>query len=142
MARVDAIVAKVARVMARLNVCDRPAYKRTVTRTGGDPLTGRGVQVVSQDTLLNPQPVVSPTSAANQLQLSGDGLSQVGAKYILVSASALSRAEVEDPTLSIVFKGTPGNAGAEEVLYIVAFTASLMQGTDIVFELVLSSKKR
>ena len=136
MANVDAIVTKVARVMAKMNVCDLPAYKRVVTRSGGDPLTGRGVQTATVDTLMDPPPVLSPSR--NMMDLSGDALAQVGLKPYIFSAKAISRAEVQDPNLSIVFKSASG----EEVLFILTYDPILMQGTDIAFNVVLSSKKR
>jgi hypothetical protein len=139
MATANSLIKKIAKAMAKYNVTDRAVYKRVQTRTGGDPLTGRGVVVTHIDTLLSPQPVVSAIGTAPLVGTSSTVLAPNGEYRCSVVSSALSRAELAKPELVLVFKDAQG---VEELLYVVGFEPAVINGTTVVFDLVLASKKR
>jgi hypothetical protein len=141
MARVDGIIAKLNAVLTRVNASDRDVYIRRTTQSGGDALTGRGMLVNKRDSLLSPVPAVVVASKQYPLVIAGQALSPDAEYLVTVSATAMARADVTDPTVSIVFK-TQSNPVQEEELFICGFQASYFQGTDIAFSLVLCSKER
>jgi len=139
-ASANALISKIKATLSKVNATDRVVYKRVVTKSGGDPLLGRGVSVSTVDTLLDPQPAVIWPETMPTLMVSGASLVPAGACYMVVSASAMTRFEVADSTLTIVFKDTISNK--EEQYNISGFTPQVFQGTDVAFECALVSKKR
>ncbi len=139
MSRADGILKRVDRVLDRLNVTDRVVYKRVTASTGGDPLLGRGTASFN-DTVLSPQPAVRVATNQYPMIFDEGGAMASDVEYLLtVSANALTRLEVNDPNVSILFMDDEGNV---EQLFIVGFSSSVMNGTDIAFSLVLASKAR
>jgi hypothetical protein len=138
-ALVDGIISRVAKVMDKVSATDKAVYKRTVARSGGDTLTGRGVSVSNIDTLLSPQPVMAPAGAANPYVLAGSSLSAIGERYCEVSSLAMALLEVESKDTQLVLK----NADASEAVYSISWCSSQsFQGKDIAFQLALVSRKR
>jgi hypothetical protein len=138
MAIANSLIAKFKRIMTKYNVSDRLVYKRVLTRSGGDPLLGRGGSVMAVDTILNPQPVVG-AGVRGPLVGSGNTLYTTGEYVCTVLSTAMTRAEVTSKETALVFKDS---LGVEEVLYISSFQPSVIEGVDVAFELVLTSKKR
>ena len=139
MARADAIRAKLDSVLRRFDVTDRVVSIRRARHAGGDALTGRGVAVTNDDTVLDPQPAVVVAAKNFPLVIAGAALSADAEYLVTVSATAMSRADVTDPTLSFIFTD---DSGKEEQLFISGFQPGYIGGVDILFDLILSSKKR
>lgn len=139
MSRATAIINKLNHALTSMNVTDRVVSKRVLIASGGDALLGRGVQVVTQDTMLNPQPAVVVAAKDYPLVVAGQEMSPDAEYLMTVSVTAMSRAEVTNPNLIITFTNVDGTV---EELFIVGFEAGYLQGTDIAFSLVLASKKR
>jgi len=139
MSRATSIQNKLDRVLTRLNVTDRVVSKRITTTTGGDPLLGRGVMAATSDTTLNPPPSVLVAAKNYPLVIAGTALSPDAEYLMTVSASAMSRSEVADPNLTITFTDA---AGGVEELFVIGFAPSYLNGVDIAFMLILSSKQR
>ncbi len=136
---VNSIVGKINRVMAKLNITDRLVSKRITTLAAGDPLTGRGGSAAIQDTVLSPQPIVEVAAGNYPLMVAGTEMASEAEYLVLVSIAAMSRDEVVNPALSIIFTDS---AGKVEELFVVGFAPTVLLGADISFHLVLSSKKR
>lgn len=139
MGRAQGIISKIDAVFNRLQVTDRTVVSRVIQVSGGDPLTGRGATATNVDTVLDPQPVIVQASNAYPLVIAGQALSADAQYLMTVSVSAMARADVANPELTIVFQDDNDN---EEELYIVGFSATYLNGTDISFSCILASKKR
>jgi hypothetical protein len=132
-------------LLAKLDVTDRPIYKRVTTRTGGDDLIGRPGVISKVDTLLSPQPALQTLAPAlkgktNQetVVFSGTAVDPLTDYLLLCSPTSLSRADLANPDLSIVFK--PG--GGEEVCSIEGFEVSAINGQAVLFTVLVRSRKR
>lgn len=131
---------KVNKLLTKFDVTDRIVYKRVITRTGGDILTGRGVAVAIVDTVLKPQPAIDQSGGrGGPMVAAGAELAQLGDLVMLVSASAITRLNLEDPKVAFVLKATGID---DEEFSVVAFDPLVTQGQAIAFNVVLRSKKR
>jgi len=148
-ARVDSIIARLDSVSRRLNPADRTIYKRTFAKSGGDPLIGRSSSTDVRDTLLDPQPLyqrlgrnsVTRSTSSAQSVLAQDGSTfQVADEYMcIVSPTAMSRAELLDPTILLVFKSTDGS---EEIFKVTDLEPVPMNGKDAMFTIYVRSMSR
>jgi hypothetical protein len=144
--RATSIRDRAAKLLGQFQVTDRPIYKRVITRSGGDALLGRPGTVVKTDTLLNPQPAVTypleqvtkETLAKNLLVLSGGDRVSVGDYILLVSPNAISKEDILNPDVMFVF--APG--AKEEECYVVQLLPSVMNGIDVIFNVLIRSKAR
>lgn len=148
MASAKGIIAKLNTALNKVNVSDRVVYKRVVTRSGGDDLLGRPGSVDYTDTKLVPPPAyqrlgrnIVGNNAPAVLTLGSSGSDmQVADDYaIVISPTSMSRAELSNPDVMIVFKDS---AGKEEVFRISDFEPQAYQGIDIVTTAYLRSVKR
>ncbi len=148
MASAKGIIAKLDAALKRLNVTDRQVYKRTTARVGGDDLIGRAVTVTSTEVLLSPPPIyqrlgrnVVGNNVSAEMFISTSGTKdQIGVDYsILFSPSSITRNELADPNLTIVFKDASGN---EEVFRITDYELQPFQGVDVEILAYLRSTKR
>jgi len=139
MSRAAAIQGKLDRALARFNVTDRVVSKRITTRTGGDSLLGRGATATVVDTALSPPPTVVVAAKNYPLVIAGAALSPDAEYLLTVSATAMSRSEVANPNMTITFTD---EAGGVEELFVIGFSPSYLNGVDIAFTLILSSKQR
>lgn len=125
---------------------NRTAYKRFVTRTGGDSLIGRPGSVTNTDTMLKPQPtysrlsryVVGKTSGAAEL-IGGQGAEVAEQLAILISPTAMTLAELQNPDLLIVFKDPSGN---ETVFKLDDLEPTSFQGQDVAYLAYIKNVKR
>jgi hypothetical protein len=139
MALADSLIKVADKLLTRFNVTDRKVYKRTFTRTGGDALIGRPGSVTSRDVALDPPPAVQLiTSSYLSMAVGANGLVQIGDYLMTVSPNALSRADLQNPNIALVFSPGP----SEEELVITTFNPVMANGKDVVFEVVARSKKR
>jgi len=139
MALADRLRSKLDGILKRFTVTDRVVAKRITSSTGGDPLTGRGATSTVVDSVLDPQPAVQVASKEYPLVVAGQVLSADADYFVTVSANSLTRDDVTNPNLSITFTDS---AGRVEELFIVGFSPTMLNGSDIEFSLILSSKKR
>jgi hypothetical protein len=139
MALADSLIKVADKLLTRFNVTDRKVYKRTFTRTGGDALIGRPGSVTSRDVALDPPPAVQLiTSSYLSMAVGANGLVQIGDYLMTVSPNALSRADLQNPNIALVFSPGP----SEEELVITTFNPVMANGKDVVFEVVARSNKR
>ncbi len=134
-----AITAKVDAVLRRLTITDRDVYIRRSQHLGGDPLTGRGVSTSFDDVLMDPQPAVVVAARNYPLVIAGEALSPDAEYLLTVSATAMTKDDVADPALTIVFRDSNGK---DETLFIIGYQPAFIGGVDIMFSLILGSKKR
>lgn len=148
MGRADAILTRVNTVMRKFAPLERTAYKRTITRTGGNSLIGRPGAVVTSDVLFDPQPVVTMIGRESvsgghttvEHILKGSGSQGTADEYrLLFSANSYSRTELANKDILIVLKDASGN---EEVLIILDVEPIGMNGTDVVYTVYARSTKR
>jgi hypothetical protein len=135
----DGLIKVADKLLNTFNVTDRVLYKRVFTRTGGDALIGRPGTVTHVDTLISPPPAVEIISDAYlSLAVGSTSLLQIGDYALTFSANSITRAELQNKNLALVF--TPG--ATEEELMIVTFEPLMANGKDVAFEVVARSKKR
>lgn len=139
MSRATSIINRIGRVLNAVKATDRDVYKRLIVRTGGDPLTGRGVVADTQDILLDPVPEVHVLGPEDCFVLTPNGFTADGSLVCTVSSQAVSRAEIQDVDMSVVFKDSDNN---EEEFFIADFNFDVFQGELIDFQLLLRSKQR
>lgn len=139
MANASGIINRIGRILNKVQATDRDVYKRLLVRSGGDSLTGRGVVADTQDILLKPIPEIHVLGPEDSFVLTTNGVTPDGSFVCTVSSAAISRDELEDPDMSIVFKDSNNN---EEEFYIASFNFDVFQGQMIDFQLLLRSKQR
>jgi hypothetical protein len=150
MASAKGIIAKLDAALRKVNLSERTVYKRTITRGGGDALTGRSVGASTTDVKMDPPPAyerLQKNAVGDSYQgipkftLSSDGsATQSDSEYqILLSPTAISLLEVVDPDVSIVFKDA---FGREEVFKITDFEPQAFQGQTVTITAYLKSVKR
>jgi hypothetical protein len=138
MSRATALISKLDGVLKKYNLTDRTVYKRTVTRSGGDTVTGKGVVTVNTDVVLSPQPAVRQLSQMD-MYTGVAAMAQIGDSVCTVSPTAVTRTELLNKNLLFVFKDASDN---EEECFIVGFIPSALNGVDVAFDVVVRSKKR
>lgn len=132
------LLAKVGATMNKLNASDRTAYKRVYVRTGGDTLLGVGATATHTDTALSPKPAVFTVTQQDLLNLSGTSKVQLNDQMMIVSAAAITRADLSNSELTIVMK----RGSSEEEYSVESYTLAPFNGTAIAFTLLLRSKRR
>lgn len=140
MSRATSLIKRVGNVLSKFNVNDRTAYKRIIAQSGGDSLIGRGVLTDTQDILLDPPPAIRILGPDDTFILTSTGVTPEGSLVCTVSPDAISRDELKDAGLTIVFKGTQQDN--EEEYFIAGFNFECFQGIDVIFNLLLRSKTR
>jgi hypothetical protein len=132
------LISKADSLLTRFNATDRAVYKRTITRTGGDPLIGKPASVTRTDVKLNPPPAVSRPNPNDPLIIAGNTVVPATDYVLLVTPTALTRAELGNKDLMIVFK----DGSTEEELAVVAYTPEPFQGMDVIISVLVRSKKQ
>lgn len=138
MSRSSSLKAKVDKVLLKANATDRKVYKREYITEGGDSLTGRGRTTRTVDRALSPPPAVTQLRQEDLLTLSGTTQIQISDLLMTVSASTLTRKDLANKDLTIVMK----TRDTEEEYKILAFTSAVLEGENIVFNLLIRSNKR
>ena len=148
MANAAALIAKIDKLLIRFNPVVGQVYKRVVTRTGGDPITGRGSATAVVDTPFTVPPTIRSYVFGN-LALKGgqlgnsvvldNGASESIVDYIMnVSPTDITALELTNPHLTIVIdRGTH-----KEEFTIEGSDPVMIYGTDVMFDLLIRSKKR
>lgn len=134
------------RTVGKGPLTNRTAYKRFVTRTGGDSLIGRPGSVTTTDTMLSPQPiysrlsryVVGKSSGAAEI-LGAQGAEVAEDLAIILSPSAITLAELQNPDLLIVFKDS---LNGETVFKVTDLEPTPFQGQDVTFLAYIKNVKR
>jgi len=107
----------------------RKAYKRTISKTGGDQLLDIGVTVTNTDTLLSPQPAFRRLGQ-NMATIAGTSKTVIADYVFVFSVEAISRTELLGSTSTIVLKDSSGN---EEILYLVDYTDPAVSEVDVAY---------
>ena len=138
----DVIISRMDKVLKRFNVSNREVYKRVVIRSGGDPLIGRYSSVKTAEWKLDPQPMVMSPRSDEPVALNSDGKSvvQVGDLLLTVTPTSVSREDLENKNLVFVFKH-PSNH-VEEEYFIVSYRPVVVYGSDVMFNVLVRSKRR
>lgn len=146
MSRAQGLINKVNSVLTRFAPPQRTAYKRTIVHTGNEQI-GRDTQTVT-DVLLSPQPYfhrigrehVPGGHARAETLVDGSGSALLADDYqFLISPTAMSLADLENPDVQIVLKDSSGNT---EVLRFLDQEPAQMQDTDILYTAYMRSVKR
>ena len=138
MAFADRAKNRVKGVLSRYNLTPKTIYKREIHKGSGDALIGRTGPATVLDTLMDPQPIVNLASHDNTLMVNGDSIAVVGDYICTAAADAISRTELESKNFSIVMKDDV----TEHEFFVVAWDAVRINGVDVIFRLVLRSRKR
>lgn len=146
MSRVQSIIKRLDKVLTKFAPTDnRLVYSRVITRSGGDDAIGRPGTVSNVDTILSPQPVWSRPSRRDIEHLLTptvleNGVTRSAVDYImLVSPSALSQDQLQDPNTFLVLKDSAGNA---EVFLIQDVQPTGLFDADVVYEVLIRSVNR
>ena len=138
MSKATALLSKVNVILTKFQATDRAVYKRIITRAGGDLLIGKPATVTNVDTLFSPQPAVFRPHPNDPLVLASTSSVLATDYKLIVSGSMVTRAELANPDLVIVFK----DGSAEEVLHIVGWKPQALNGIDVAFSILAGSRKR
>lgn len=139
MGRAEGLLNRIDKLLNKSNVTDRVVYKRRITRTGGDPLTGRGFSSVTKtDTALNPVPAVVQASNFGTQVVNGVVVQPLTDYVVYVSPNALSKSEITDKDVCLVFK----SGSAEEEFFIHSYDTSVIEGSRVLFTVLARSKSR
>lgn len=142
------IVTKLNAALLKVNATEFLIYKRVVTIAGGDALIGRPGSVTNVDTLLSPPPIYSRFGRESQGyktpgiadDISAGGKSGEQNDYeMLVSPTAMSATDLNNPNVLVVFETTSGYA---EVFRITDYVSQAYQGSVVTFTVYLKSTSR
>jgi hypothetical protein len=133
-----AIISKLDKALAKYNITDRVVYKRLFSREGGDPLIGRPGSVTATDTKLSPQPAVLPPTGNHPLLLNASNVLRIGDCILQVSPTAISKSDLENKEMMLVFK----DGDKEEEFSIVSYFPTVLNGTVVLYDLWVTSRKR
>ncbi len=139
MSKATALRDKIGKVLNKVGASDRTCYMRTYTRLGGDPLLGRPGSVYTQDKAIVPTPAIVALSQQDMIALSGLVQVQMSDLMMIVSSLAITKEDLSNKDLSIVFAD---DSGAEEEYSIAYYVPAVFGGTAIVYNVLLKSKKR
>lgn len=138
-----ATIAKLNTLLKRVGACDREVYKRQVTRSGGDSLTGEGVQTSGVDSKLDPQPAVTRPDERTAMMLYGTTVIPITDYSLLVSPSAITKEELADKDTLIVFKEPQlGTLPEEEECFVVDYVPTVLGGEVVALNVLVRSKAR
>lgn len=141
------ITARLDAVLNKFAPPNRTAYKRLITRVGGDPLTGIDVHTTVYDTLMVPQPYYSRTGrerlpgnhAVGEDFVASSGAQILADDYLFViSPTAMALDELQNPNLLIALKD---GAGGEETLRLLDYEPASMSGQDAAYVCYMRSTK-
>lgn len=146
MANAAGIISKINAALKKTNPTEFLIYKRTIVRSGGDPLIGRPGSVDTTDVLLDPQPIYTRFGrdadgvrqpGASDTQAAGGGSALVSNDYeVLVSPNSITTAELTSDNSVFVFKDSESN---EEVFRITDYVTQAYQGVVVTITVYLKS---
>lgn len=144
MSLADRLINKLDPLLKKYNVTERVVYKREYTVVGGDELIGRGGTRTYEDTALDPQPMVVPLSinfgnkARNNVFVVNGEMAVVGDLIVYLSSTSITRDELLNTNLTIVFKLDT----SEEEYHIVTYEPAVVIGKAVYYKSLLRSKGR
>jgi len=143
------LVKKLDAVLKKTAPFEYTVYKRVVTRTGGDSLTGRKGTVNYTDTVLSPQPFyqrmgrepsTGPKAFAEAILTSG-GKNVVADDYVfLFSPSAITKAELKNQDVVLILKDS--SSVEQDTLRLLDWQTATLTGTDVLYVVYARSTKR
>jgi hypothetical protein len=135
----EALTKKLNKVFNKSLVTNRAVYKRLLSRGGGDPVTGAPGTITKTDTKLDPQPVVSyyPISQSDMV-LVGSTFNSLTDRILYVSSTSMPESELRNPDYLIVLK----EGISEEECVVANVLPSVISGTNIMFTVLIKSRKR
>lgn len=139
MSKATALRDKIGKVLNKVGASERSCYMRTYTRLGGDPLLGRPGSVYTQDKAIVPTPAITTLSQQDMLALAGIVQVQMSDLMMIVSSLAITREDLLNKDISIVFTD---DSGTEEEYSIAYYVPAVFGGSVIVYNVLLKSKKR
>jgi hypothetical protein len=142
--RLNSLIARTNKALAKTNAFDRKVYLRTTTTSGGDSLLGRYGSISITDSLLVPQPFVErlgrervPGGHVSAETIIVGSSMKIGDDYtVLASASMLSLSQLQNPQCQIVFKDQTGNM---EILSILDFETISIDSGDLAYNVYCRS---
>lgn len=147
MSRATAIINKMNATLTKVAPQAKLVYLRTITRSAGDALIGRGQALTVVDTLLDPQPYYSslgrervPGGIAHFEQVeNASGSASVADDYrILMSVTCVPLATFSSPDNVLVFRDATG----DEVLRFLDAEPYVLNGIEIGYTAYFRSVKR
>jgi hypothetical protein len=138
MARLDSIIKRIDRLLSKTRPFVGKAYKRVVTKSGGDSVTGRNATVSTTDTEFSVPPAVRKVTDDDVMRIIGVTVNLVTDLIMTASPTALTASDLTNPNLIIVFK----NGGYEEEFFIVSYNPAALYGGTAIVDALIRSKKR
>lgn len=146
MSKASSLAAKINKVLTQVNPITGTVFKRVLTRSGGDPVTGKGVTVTTTDTSFSvPASLRQATYNNSSLNGSKDSVKLVGTAtanvvdYVMtVSATDITSSDLTNPDLTIVIV----DGDYEEEFYITGSAPGIIYGEVVVNNILVRSKKR
>ncbi len=148
MPSLSAIQAKIDGASRKYNLEDRLIYKRVVSIVTVNPMLETPTSVDITDTLLDPQPFYSRPESLDigafrypVTVLAADGTAAISnVEYVLFcTPNCLSLSDIQNPTLSIVFKDVQSN---EEEFRITDYETIAYQGSTAAIQIYIKSFKK
>jgi hypothetical protein len=133
----DSLIKRMGAVFTKLAPNNRSVYKRFRYKHGGDDLLGRPDKVGTNDIIMSPQPIIN--TYTQTLYESSSNVVGVGDTVLTATSDSVSQKELDSNELSFVLKD---NAGQEEEFSIRSYKASTVFGKDIMYQIILKSKRR
>lgn len=134
----SALKKKIRNIFNKVEASDNPCYLRRYSRHGGDKLTGRPGVITKVDKLVTPTPAVTTLRQEDMLALSGVFQVQMSDVMMIVSAEAITKTDLSDKDISVVFIGPELS---EEEYTIAYYTPQVFDGEVIIYNVLLRSRK-
>ena len=144
MSKLTSLQTKVDKALTKLTPTPYTVYKRYTKRVGGDVFLGRSGAVQVADFILAPQPYVEAVPPSlrinkhNPSYLMDNSLIQAGDYVVNISSTAMSRSELENPDILLVFFGD----GVEDERSVVTFSSDTIFGSEVLFIVLARVSKR
>jgi hypothetical protein len=129
MALSDELITTVDGILTEFAPSYRTAYKRTITRTGGDVLIRRSVSVSYVDVELSPQPVFRRLGRSDLAQNVNKNVLLNDYSFVL-SVNTITRDELINKDVVLVLKDVDSN---EEVLRLIDFIDPAINNTVVAY---------
>lgn len=149
MSQAQSLINSLNGILNQVATAGRTTYMRVYTTGGGDPLTGQGQTPFSTDTLLTPQPYFSrlghkrtpgmPHLKSEDLVDASGNVFVADAWAFLVSPTAVSAAQLENPNMTFVLVDSLGN---EEEMGLIDYEPTSGFGMDLLYTCYMRSLVR
>lgn len=149
MTQASQVISSLNSILRQVTPVGRTVYMRVYTMGGGDPLTGQGQTPFSNDTILNPQPYFSRLGHVRtpgmQHIKAQEIVDSAGREFVadawsfIVSPSAITVNQLEDPNMTFVLKDSEGN---EEEMNLIDYDPTSGFGVDLLYTCYMRSIER